>query len=183
MRGGGARGGAQPKKPLCRPEKRALSLALACRRSSFNARSSGSAQRCQDGNRMRGVTRGFGMLFTPRGRLKHATFEHPNTRGELEQVLGNWEESDEGRRVDGPAAAPHRRPPPCRVSPDLQTREARALVQPRVRRARCATPRLRGGKSWAATARRRTERTALSPDKLRRGNRLQFMTSVKRYPI
>ena len=27
---------------------------------------------------------------------QHATFEHPSTRGKLEQVLGNWEESDEG---------------------------------------------------------------------------------------
>ena len=38
---------------------------------------------------------------------QHATFEHPNTRGELEQVLGNWEESDEGSRVDGPLASVH----------------------------------------------------------------------------
>ena len=31
--------------------------------------------------------------------------EHPNIRGKLEQLLGNWEESDEGRRLgDRPLA-------------------------------------------------------------------------------
>ena len=42
------------------------------------------------------------MLFTHEGRFT-TTFEHPNTKGRLEQVLGNWEESDGVRRLDGPA--------------------------------------------------------------------------------
>ena len=45
---------------------------------------------------MRGVKHEFGMLFTHQGRLtRHIRAQ--NTRGELEQVLGNWEESGEGR--------------------------------------------------------------------------------------
>ena len=42
------------------------------------------------------------MLFTHEGRLT-PELERPSDRGRLEQVLGNWEESEEGRGLDGPS--------------------------------------------------------------------------------
>ena len=55
----------------------------------------------QGARRMRGVKHGFGMRFTHEGRLT-PKLERPNTRGRLEQVLGNWEESEQGGGFDGP---------------------------------------------------------------------------------
>ena len=45
---------------------------------------------------MRGVKHDLGMLFTHKGRLT-PNLDRPNTRGRPEQVLGDWEESEEGR--------------------------------------------------------------------------------------
>ena len=51
----------------------------------------------KDGNTTRGVTHELGVLFSIREVLT-PIFEHAHTRDELEQVLGDWEESDfEGR--------------------------------------------------------------------------------------
>ena len=67
----------------------------------------GPSCRHSGGRRMRIVKHGFGMRFTHEGRLT-PKLERPNTRGRLEQVLGNLEESEQGGGFDGPPRSSRR---------------------------------------------------------------------------